>query len=115
MTHAAPHGADPAATGGGGSRSVVDAVAAAVLAVDGVVALHGGALGEVGTYLPGRRVPGIRTDGDGTEIHVTVAYGTDVRPAADRVRAAVTGLVTPPVHVTIEDVVPVATGTAPTP
>lgn len=94
---------------------MIDAVAAAVLTVDGVVALHGGALGEVGTYLPGRRVPGIRADGDGTEIHVTVAFGTDVRPAADRVRGAVAGLVVPPVHVIIEDVVPVAPGTAPTP
>ena len=35
-------------------------VAAAVLSVPGVHDLHGGVLGEVATYLPGRRVNGIR-------------------------------------------------------
>ena len=46
----------------------VDLLAAAVRAVPGVAALHPGMFGEVGTYLPGRRVPGIRTVGDVTEV-----------------------------------------------
>jgi hypothetical protein len=37
----------------------VEAVAAAVLACPAVAALDGGRFGEVASYLPGRRVPGI--------------------------------------------------------
>ena len=37
-----------------------DVVAAAVRSVPGVAGLHAGMFGEVGTYLPGRRVAGIR-------------------------------------------------------
>ena len=48
---------DPAEAG---STPDVDAIARAVTDVEGVADLHGGVLGEVATYLPGRRVPGIR-------------------------------------------------------
>lgn len=89
-----------------GSRAdTVDAVAAAVRAVPGVVDLHGGTMGEVGTYLPGRRVLGVRLRPQVTDVHVTVAYGAPVRETAAAVRTAV-GLVVPgPVDVTVEDVV----------
>ena len=43
---------------------------AAVLSVPDVHDLHGGAFGEVATYLPGRRVPGVRLTDDGVELHV---------------------------------------------
>lgn len=89
---------------------LVDQVAAAVLAVHGVAALHGGTFGEAATYLPGRRVRGIRLGEDGTDIHLTLTFGTPVQTAAADVRAAVSGLVAAPVHVTVEDIVPAGPG-----
>lgn len=68
-----------------------DRVAAAARSVPGVVDLHPGRFGEVGTYLPGRQVPGVRLDDDdGTaEVHITIAYGVSVPEVAAAVRAAV--------------------------
>lgn len=82
-----------------------DVVAAAVLAVDGVAALHGGMFGEVGTYLPGRRVAGVALSDAGAQVHVAVRYGSRVPAVADAVRAAVGPLVTGSVDVVIEDIV----------
>lgn len=84
---------------------LVDVIAAAVTAVDGVAELHGGMFGEAATYLPGRRVPGIRLGDDGTEVHVSLLFGAPVRPTAEAVRDAVAPLVEGPVHVIVEDVV----------
>ncbi|MEO9323184.1 hypothetical protein ABFT23_06805 [Nocardioides sp. C4-1] len=66
-----------------------DLVAAAVLAVPGVRALHGGASGEIGTYLPGRRVAGVRLGADRCSAHVVLDWDADVRQTAEAVRAAV--------------------------
>ena len=90
-----------------------DVVAAAVKGVPGVAGLHGGMFGEVGTYLPGRRVPGVRI-GDGvTEVHVTLFYGSAVRETAGRIRDTVAGLVGGIVDVTVEDVVADEIGATP--
>lgn len=87
-----------------------DVVAAAVQSVPGVAGLHAGMFGEVGTYLPGRRVPGIRI-GDGvTEIHVTLFFGAAVRETAARVREVVAGVVGGTVNVTVEDVIAPSAG-----
>jgi len=64
---------------------LADRVAAVVLAVDGVIALHGGVFGETATYLPGRRVPGVRLSQESTDLHLTLAYG---RPSLDVVSLA---------------------------
>ncbi|MFI8566336.1 Asp23/Gls24 family envelope stress response protein [Rhodococcus sp. NPDC078407] len=80
-------------------------IADAVLAVDGVVGLHGGMFGEAATYLPGRRIAGIRSGENGTEVHVTLEFGVAVRDTADAVRRTVAAMVDGPVHVTVEDVV----------
>ncbi|NVN48291.1 hypothetical protein [Mycolicibacterium hippocampi] len=84
-----------------------DTVAAIVRAVPGVAELHSGMFGEVGTYLPGRRVPGIRIGDQGVDVHITVWQGVAVRDTAAAVRAAVAasrpGV---PVNVTVEDVTP---------
>ena len=85
---------------------VADDVAAAVLAVPGVSGLHGGAFGEVGTYLPGRRVTGIRLGDDLSQVHITVAMHTRVLAVVGQVREAVAGLVGGPVEVVVEDVTP---------
>ncbi|WP_137149517.1 Asp23/Gls24 family envelope stress response protein [Mycolicibacterium sp. CR10] len=84
---------------------LVDGIAEAVSAVDGVAGLHGGMFGEAATYLPGRRVAGIRLDEHGTEVHVSLLFGYPVRPTAEAVRDAVAPLVSGPVHVTVEDVI----------
>lgn len=77
-----------------------------VEACPGVAGLHGGRYGEVGTYLPGRRVRGVRVTGSGVEIHVVARYPVTVAEVAAQVRAAVAaeaGALA--VHVTIADVV----------
>ena len=82
-----------------------DLVAAAVLAVQGVHSLHGGVLGEVGTYLPGRRVAGVRLLPDATEVHVAVVAGTPIPAVARDVHQAVAGARPGAVRIVIEDVV----------
>lgn len=84
---------------------LAETIAAAVTAVDGVAELHGGIFGEAATYLPGRRVAGVRMDDNDTEIHVSVLFGFPVRRTADAVRDAVAPLVSGPVHVVVEDVI----------
>lgn len=70
-----------------------DAVAAAVLSCPSVAALSGGRLGEVATYLPGRRVAGVRL-GEGTvEVHVVGHYGPTIDRIAAEVRSALGPLV----------------------
>ena len=85
---------------------LADLVAAAVLTVPGVISLHGGLFGETATYLPGRRVPGVRLTEDVTDIHLSVVYGAPVFATAQQVRTAVAALATGPVNVTVEDVTP---------
>lgn len=86
-------------------NELVDDVASAVLGIDGVVGLHGGEFGEIGTYLPGRTVHGIRIDDRQCEVHITAEYPSDVHGVARGVRAAVQPLVPVPVSVTVEDIV----------
>ncbi len=105
------HARGPATTSTGDEP--VDAVAAAVLAVPGVVDLHSGPFGEVATYLPGRRVHGISLRDDAADVHVVLAWDSSVRETAEAVRAAVSRLVATPVNITVEDlVVPPVAGDA---
>jgi len=103
--HEAPHQAlhtVPEPTG----AELADRVAAAVLTVRGVTGLHGGMFGETATYLPGRRVPGVRLTQNVADIHLSLAYGAPVFATAQQVRTAVAALVPGPVNVTVEDVIP---------
>ncbi len=107
MTQAHEGGGGEATSGPNRRPDRADLIAAAVTAVPGVVSLHAGSFGEVATYLPGHRVPGIRTRPDGViEVHVTLSYGVPVRDTAARVRAAAATVVADVVDVTVEDVVP---------
>ena len=105
-----PAGRTSARPGGRPAAELADAVAAAVRAVPGVAGLHTGVFGEVATYLPGRRVEGVRIGPGGCAVHVVLIWGAPVLATADLVRAAVTPLVGARVDVTVEDVVPAATG-----
>ncbi len=66
--------------------------------------LHGGAFGEVATYLPGRRVRGVRVADTAVEVHVVGRYPATVAEIAVEVRAAVATVAgARPVDVTIAD------------
>ncbi len=83
----------------------MEAVAAAARGCPLIADLTGGRFGEVATYLPGRRIQGVR-DVDGVvEIHVVAKWGTPLPEVAEVVRAAVTPLAGGrPVAVFIEDI-----------
>lgn len=72
-----------------GPGDLADRVASAVLAVPGVVDLSGGIAGEIATYLPGRRVPGIRLADGGAQVHVVVAPDAEIPRLAAAVQSAV--------------------------
>lgn len=95
----------PAREGPDRHVELADLVRAAVLGVPGVADMHTGTFGEVATYLPGRRVDGVRIRPDVTEVHVVVTWGSPVLLVADELRAAIEPLVGTPVDVSIQDVV----------
>ena len=66
-----------------------DAVVERVTACPSVARISPGPVGEVATYLPGRRVPGVRLGDDRIEIHVVARWGVRVPDLAADVRAAV--------------------------
>lgn len=80
-----------------------EVIAEVVLGVEDVAALHGGQFGEVGTYLPGRRVTGVTVDETVCAVHISVRYPADVLRVAERVRSVVSALVDVPVDVTVGD------------
>lgn len=80
-----------------------DAIAAAVLACPLVVALSGGRAGEIASYLPGRRVTGVRIGDGAVTVHVVAAYGPTCEQIATQVRQAVQAIVAGPVVVGIDD------------
>jgi len=80
-----------------------DAVAALVLAVPGVVGLHAGRFGEVATYLPGRRVTGVKLDDERLEVHVVLRFDAPLRAVAQQIHAVLAAVVPVPVQVFVED------------
>lgn len=82
-----------------------DAVATAVLACPHVASLSAGTVEEIATYLPGRRVHGVRAQDDVLEIHVVAKWGTPLPEVGAEVRRAVGALAGGrPITVAIEDV-----------
>ena len=67
----------------------VDPIVAAVLACPLVARLHGARDGQAVTYLPGRRVTGIRITVDEVAIHVVARYPAVMDQVAGQVRRAV--------------------------
>lgn len=65
-----------------------DGVASAVTTCPAVVSLSGGAFGQVATYLPGRRVIGVRICAESVDVHVVGVYGIPIAILAAQVRSA---------------------------
>ena len=83
----------------------VDRIAAAVSSCPGVSRLATGGLIPVATYLPGRRVDGVRVTEGRVLVAVVVRYPVPVPQVAAEIRTAVADLVTgQPVDVHIRDV-----------
>lgn len=72
---------------------LIGRIAGTVADCPDVVALSGGLVGEVASYLPGRRVAGVRLREDSVDVHVVARYGPTISAIADQVRSAVAPLV----------------------
>jgi hypothetical protein len=82
-----------------------DAVAETVCRCPSVARLTPGSGVEAVTYLPGRRVPGVRVGDAGLEVHVVARYGLTMAEVADEIRVALRPLVADAaVSVVIHDV-----------
>lgn len=87
---------------------LVTMVADAVLAHPAVAGLHGDRFGAIASYLPGRRVDGVRVLrlGGPVELAVTLRLGHRAQLVADQLRTTVRQLAGQvPVDITIADVV----------
>lgn len=87
-----------------------DAVATAVLGCPAVAALHpGGLVHRTVTYLPGRRIDGVRIDDRRIAVSVVGVHGIPVVLLVDQVRSAVAPLAGGrPVDVHVADLQPLA-------
>lgn len=82
-----------------------EAVAEVVSRCPSVVKLTPGPGVERVTYLPGRRVPGVRMGDAGLEVHVVARYGPTMPEVAAEIRTALLPLLGgAPVSVVIQDV-----------
>ncbi|MGZ4575510.1 MAG: hypothetical protein ACXVXY_11020 [Mycobacteriaceae bacterium] len=66
----------------------VDAIAAATSGCPAVAGLHEGGARAVATYLPGRRVVGVRVEDHRVLVSVVLASGSSVRSLEAQVRSA---------------------------
>lgn len=83
----------------------VDELATRVRQVPGVADLSGGIAGEVATYLPGRRVAGIREHDGRVEVHLVLGTTRPAPETAADVRRTLAPLVDgQPIDVIIADV-----------
>jgi uncharacterized alkaline shock family protein YloU len=86
-------------------RTDADRVVGIACAVPGVTGMHGGMFGEVATYLPGRRIHGVRLDDTHIDVHVVLSDDAAVRETATAVRQAVAAAFSGfAVDVTVEDI-----------
>ena len=70
----------------------VDAVYAAVLGCPGIAGLGSGQIGAMTTYLPGRRLPGLRVTPDCIELEVRMVWGASAAEIGTAIRGAVAQL-----------------------
>lgn len=85
------------------STSPAETIADAALCVPGVAELHGGQFGEVGTYLPNKRIVGVVVNESSCAVHISVKYPANVVAVAQQVRRAVEQVVDVPVTIIVGD------------
>lgn len=79
-------------------------VARAAVACPDVARLSEGAVAEVASYLPGRRVPGVRILDEAVEVHIVARWGRSLPDVGEAVTAAVAPVAGGrPVRVFVED------------
>ena len=71
----------------------VDSLAAAAVACPAVARLHPGGTKFVATYLPGRRIVGVRVDDDRVLVSTVLSRGASVSALENQVRGALSPLV----------------------
>jgi hypothetical protein len=82
-----------------------DLIAEQVAGCRSVARMSAGPFGEVATYLPGRRVPGVRIGDGRVEVHVVACWGVSVPNLAAEVRAVLCRVAGGrPVDVHVDDV-----------
>jgi hypothetical protein len=85
----------------------VDDIYAAVLACPGVAGLGSGMIGELATYLPGRRVPGIRVTPELVQLEICAAWGPSAQQIGHQIFTALADVVTDrPIEIAITDISP---------
>ena len=72
--------------------AAADAIAAAARRCPAVADLYGGGLVQVATFLPGRRVEGVRLGDERVLLSVVAAWGVPLVALTEQVRAAVAPL-----------------------
>lgn len=83
----------------------VDVVAAAVRACPGVSDLSGGRFGDVTSYLPGRRVPGVSVDPRTVTVQIRARWNAPAHDLLSQISEAVTPLVgARSVRVVVDDI-----------
>lgn len=83
----------------------VDAVAAAMQGCAGVSALDGGQDGEIATYLPGRKVPGVQVSGGRVRVQIRSRWGIPATDLAALITVALAPLTgSRPIDVLIADI-----------
>jgi hypothetical protein len=71
----------------------VDGVAAVVRGCPGVSGLDGGGLGEVASYLPGRRVQGVAVRADSVTVQVRSRWGVSAPDLLSQITAVLSPLI----------------------
>ena len=82
----------PPASGEAEPPTAAEAIAEAVRAIPSVAVLGGGTVTQMATFLPGRRVVGVRLGEDTVEVHVTARYGASLPDLGEEVRRTVAPL-----------------------
>ena len=82
----------------------IDAIARAVKACADVAELSGGRFGEVASYLPGRRVPGVSVQPDVVELHVKARWGASAGDLYAQVSSVLAPLIDRRLDVVVADI-----------
>lgn len=82
----------------------IDEVARLVLATPGVAGLTAGAFGDMATYLPGRRLAGVRQRHGRTEVCLVLSWGASAQLVGRRIRQQLRDVVEGEVDVVVADI-----------